>query len=34
MKRKVALLFDKVDVVFVDKDPKDMSDTQLEETFT
>jgi len=34
MKRKVALLFDKVDVVFVDKDPKDMSDTQLKETFT
>lgn len=33
MKRAMGLIFDQVDVVFVDKDPKDMSDTELREKF-
>lgn len=33
LKRKVGLVFDQVDVMFVDKDPKDMSEGDLRERF-
>lgn len=34
MKRALALIFDEVEVRFVDKDPKDMTDAELQEVFT
>jgi len=33
LKRKFALTFDEVNVIFVDKDPKDMTTTELKEKF-